>query len=358
MKQSSGVRFLSCVAVAMLISACSSSTPTPTSAPAGSAPMVSAPAASSPACSAQLTLRLQNLSTSASDWPAYIADKEGIFAKYCISVSYITLVSAPAAAVALQSGSFDAANVDLANMAPLLVQGQDFRLVVEDWTLDQVILAGKGVAAQPLSQVLPLPVGSAVGAPSAAGEGSKIWAALQKAYGGSVSDLKVVADQAGAGLISGAEKYGIVNPNTACALEQQGASPVLQFGVPGSVSQYPAAAQPLFGLHTNGYWATGAWVTANPKVVAGLQAALYEVVPWMKAHPTETAALLRASNFNLPTLSDSQFQDCVNAILPTFSAIFPDSGIPSWNAFLQQAGLTTADLPSATQWEAPGLPKS
>lgn len=352
------------VAAAMLMAGCSggngvagpSSEPLSTTGDVGetSAPGSTTPGGATEAPESERII-IQNLSNSASDWPAYIAMKKGFFAEHNIDVAFITLANAPAATTALLSGSYDVANVTLSNMGPLINDGQDFKLIVETWTMAQVLMAGKNAPATNLNDALPLPDGTPVGAVSQTGEGSLIWRFLQAGYGGDPEKVTIQVDASGSALVSGSLNYGILNPNSACVLEAQGAKPVLETGNPGDISQYPEAVRALFGLHTNGYWATGDWVTQHPKAAEGLREVITESIDWMNENPDETASILRSSDFNMPSLSDQQFTQCVTDLIPTFSPAFPAENLTAWNTFLQAVGKTDKDLPDLSTFTFPGI---
>lgn len=304
-------------------------------------------------------VKMQFTLGTATSWPAYVAEQEGFFHKNGLDVQFVSSTSAPSATAALVGGGYDVAVIDLFNTAPLLEQGQNLKLITEIWPIPEVLLAGKSGRKAGLGQLMPVPAGTVVSAPSSGGASALEVKYVQEQYGGKASDIKVAADPSGAGLLSGQSKYQWTDPATECVLTARGASLVFDMQNPtGGEPAYPKIKD-LFGLPDNGLWATGSWVSSHQKAIGGLQTAIEQADQWMVANPGAAAKLLRGDkDFNAPSLSDTQWQNCVTKISKEYSTAFPPDKVAPWSSVLQQMGVISKALPPLSNWAVSGLPSS
>jgi ABC-type nitrate/sulfonate/bicarbonate transport system substrate-binding protein len=280
----------------------------------------------------------------------YAAQQEGFFAKNHLNVALTPLASGSTTTAALASGSLDIVLVDLFNIGPLLAAGQDLRLIVQQLKIGYSILTAPGVSAKDANNLFPVPSGTKFGVASLGGAQAQLVKYIQKQYGGSSVDL--VTDPTGAGLSKSTEPYLLASPNIGCVVQTTGATKVASLL---SSSTAPAKMSTVAGLPDNGYWTSGTWADAHPQAVKEFQTAIQQATQWASANPAGLAALLRKSDqFNIPKLSDQQFDACIQALTPAWSTSFTAQDLANWNTLLTESGVVKSDLPASSKWAVAG----
>jgi ABC-type nitrate/sulfonate/bicarbonate transport system substrate-binding protein len=295
-----------------------------------------------------------------SSWLAYIAQQQGYFKSNGLNVSFVSLPAGAQATAALVGGSVDIAVLDSNNVAPLLAQGQKYKLLINAVTNFWAIVGNKSLAGKPLSQVVAALKGQSVDVPSVGGTGGRQLQAIFSAYGLSAGAVKLVADPTNASLTSGSVQAAMTDTIGACRLTTLGYPEVMNFvNPPQSKSSYPAGVQSLIGLAGLGYWSTASWADKYPAAVGHFQQAIEQATAWAKnpANAATVASLLRKSAFNLPTLTDSQWATCVGRVTAAFSNSYTASDAATWNKIVKSSGLADS-LPPTSQWLATGIPQS
>jgi NitT/TauT family transport system substrate-binding protein len=247
--------------------------------------------AGSSAGSSQATqnVRLLSYASSSLGWIGYVAQKNGYFAANHLNVSLVVLPAGAQATNALVGGALDVAELDPNNMAPLLAQGQQFKLLLgEQRTFWEMLVSGN-LANDTLSQVMQSV--TSIGAPSVGGSGGRLAQYMALAYGRSASSLSVVADPVGTALLGGHISALMADPQTGCVLQTQGPKELFDFLTPpADQSGLPAQVRSLFGSAEFGYWASTSWTNGHPQAVKDLQAALTQAINWASS-PANLAAL-------------------------------------------------------------------
>jgi NitT/TauT family transport system substrate-binding protein len=300
-------------------------------------------------------ITVQEYPGNSTSWMTYIAIQKGYFKQAGLNVQLQSLTTGTTATAAMIGGSLDIGLIDLFNVGPLLVQGQQLVDLVEQVKIGQVLIAAPGVSKADLSQTFPLKTPASVGAASVAGASALEVRYLQQAFGGNASDVKIVADITGAGLKKSIEPYLYANPNVACTFEAQGATEVGSLA--SANSSYPAAVNVMAGLPDNGYWALNSWVTAHKSQATAFQQAVIKATQWATSHVAQAAQILRASQeFNLTTLSSSQFSTCVQGISGDWSTGLTSADVAKWQTVLRTEGAIPASavLPPVAKWTLTG----
>jgi NitT/TauT family transport system substrate-binding protein len=291
-------------------------------------------------------------------WVGYLAEQQGYFAKNHLNVKFVTLPAGVQATSALVGGSLDVAELDPFNVAPVLTKGVKLDLLVGEQKSYWTLFGQKSAAGKPLNDVVKN-LGS-VGVRSVGGAAGRLGQYLAVAYGASADSVKQVADIGSAAFIGGHEPYTIADPGTACQLQAQGFPTVFSFfNPPQPKSSYPQQLQALIGAEEFGYWSTSSWANSHPAAVKDLQAALSATEQWAAA-PGNVAAVakaLRASSFNIKSVSDAQFQTCVGQTVAELSPSFTEADATTWSTALKILGLAPNGLPASSTYFAPGLPQ-
>jgi ABC-type nitrate/sulfonate/bicarbonate transport system substrate-binding protein len=163
----------------------------------------------------------------------------------------------------------------------------------------------------------------------------------------------VAADVQGASVLTGRVDAGIYNPPVTCSLDAQGLPEVFNFATSlNGTTSYPAALEALKGIPGFGYYAQSSWANSHPQVVTGFQTAIREAANWA-VQPQNAAAvadMMRKSEYNVSTLSSSQWQACSKGVTAAFSTNFSMSDVTTWNNILKESNLGFASLPSDSTW--------
>lgn len=343
------------VSAALLLTACSSSGGSgPTSSNTGAA-------ASNSAGTAKTTqIKLIDYPTSSVGWIAYIGQQKGFFQAEHIDLSLVSLPAGGTAPSALLGGSAQAAPIDLFNVAPLLAKGVKLELLANTGASFWTLVGKKGTNPDTLKQDLAAMQGKSIASPSVAGSGAQFFHLMTDAYGLGKSSVGVVADPTNATLISGKVPAAMTDDIGACRLETMGYPELMSFvSPPQAKSTYPAAVQSMIGLAGLGYWTTAKWAQDNPQAVTGFQQAVEKTVQWATdpANASAVAAMIRSSNRNVPSISDTDWTTCVQKVLSGWNVNFTAADATAWGALLKSAGVADS-LPATSEWFAPGLPQS
>lgn len=289
------------------------------------------------------------------EWPLYVASEDGYFKKNGINVNFVELPPGATTTAALASGSVDLANLDLLNMAPLLVAGKQFTDVAQMTILADVLLAGGNAPAKSFGKALPMSAGTTVGAPSANGAVAGMLKYIQSQYGGDPNSIRVVSDAPGAGLLSGSESYWFGDPEAACLLQSKGATELFNPGdVAGGDTQYPKLSL-FLGLPDEGLWGSNSWVDSHPAVIKAVQKSVDEAIAYLKSDPSKAAAALRKTRMNIPSFTSAQFANCVTSNVGALTTAFPAADASRYNTYLRELRIISTPLPPAKQWLAPGV---
>jgi ABC-type nitrate/sulfonate/bicarbonate transport system substrate-binding protein len=287
----------------------------------------------------------------------YLAQNLGYFKQNGLNANFATLTTGLSSTAALNAGSLDVIFADPASTGPLIAKGANLRLILNEQTIQWRILVPQALAGKPFADVVrQLKV---VGAPAASGGTASLIKLVEQAYGIPVGTIKVVADQSGAGVLSGSEQAVIVEPAASCILENSGLREAFSFAKakePG----YPATLQQAIGIPDIGYWVLDSYAKANPKVISGLQAGLTKAEQWAN-DPKNLARwvkIMRASPLNNKTLDDRQYTACLSSVQGSFEPHFSTADAAMWSKLVKLEGILPAGLPDPSTWLHPGIPTS
>lgn len=299
-------------------------------------------------------------------WPAYVAQKEGLFKRNGIQGKIVPVNTGPEALAALTSGQLDMVQIDAIQAAPLIAQGHSLGIVMGNNALDFSIVGGTGLGGA-----------STYPADMRALNGKTVGVL---ALGGVLQDLGIVALQ-NAGLSSNsvrweaistgglpadlaAVKSGQVNAivtsaNDNLLYQEQGGKVLLTFSRKTSdTSKYPKL-RALQGITDGGIWSTKAWMTSHPKALKEVRLSLMEADVWMH-NPKHLHALtsivkgITGIPGGLPTSKVSSF---VRDSLSMTHAAYPKSGAQAEIDFAVEFGLIKSAIP-VSQFYGSGIPNS
>lgn len=336
---------VACIATATLaLSACGSS--------GGSA--------SGPSKGASSTTKVRVLSypTSGSSWPAYIALKEGFFAKHGIDADLISLPAGQQGSAALAGGSLDVGLLDTNNMGPLLAKGGKYTLMTNANTNYWILIGNKKLAGT-TDLGTALKSLSGISVPSLGGSAAQSIGVLQRAYGISTSKLALVADPSSASFTSGRVGAYMTDTLDSCEPLDEGYPKLMDFvAPPADRASYPPDVQNLVGLAGLGYWASDSFLKDHPQLASEFQAAIAETITWAKdpANLSKVAQLFRGTTWDFPKLNDTQWTQCAQRVVNTMDDHYGDADITTWNSILKGEGI--AALPERSSFVASGVPQS
>lgn len=337
------------IAPLLALTACAGSSTTSTS----------ASAASSSKKVATTDVKLLSYSGTTISWIGYIGQKEGFFAKNHLNVTTTALPNGQQATASLIGGSVDITILDPGNSGPLLTQGQSLKLLVNGTKNYWTFVGPKGSSASNLKSQITGLKGANVTAPSTAGSGARMLRVLTAAYGVPSTDYTIVADPTDATLTSGTSAAVMTDTISACRLGALGYPSLMNFtNPPKATSSYPASVRKLIGLAGLGYWTTPTWASAHPTAVTEFQKAISQTIAWMKASKNESklASIMRASDYNVAALTDTQWNSCVKTIAQTYDPAFSKTDAKEWSSILTSIDKIPA-LPATSTWFAKGLPQ-
>jgi ABC-type nitrate/sulfonate/bicarbonate transport system substrate-binding protein len=197
-----------------------------------------------------------------------------------------------------------------------------------------------------------------MGAPAAAGGTASLTVLMEKAYGMTPGSIKVVADQSGAGVVSGAEQGIIVSPAFSCVLEaKDNLKPAFSFSQPME-SSYPAPLNEAIGIPDVAFWSEKSWVSKNPTLVKHIQAALTEAIAWVNdpANLDAWVGAMRSGPLNNKSLDDTQYKSCLQSVQGKFSPHFSTSDAQKWDQLVKDMNVLPSGLPATSQWLNPNVP--
>lgn len=299
------------------------------------------------------TIKVLEYPTSGYSWLPYIAQHEGYFKQQGITMQEVAVAQGVQATSALIAGSVDIAGLAPANVSGPLSQGQKLDFLVNGYTENWVLTGKKSFAGESLQDVVTQMEGGSVATPSVGGVGEVLFTAILAAYGIAPSKVKVAADVQGASVLSGSVDAGVYNPPVTCSLNAQGLPNVFNFATSlNGTTTYPAALEALKGIPGFGYYSQSSWASAHPKLVTGFQTAIREAANWavQPQNASAVAALMRKSEYNVSTLSNSQWLACSKGVTAAFSTNFSMSDVATWNTILKESNLGFSSLPAGSGW--------
>jgi ABC-type nitrate/sulfonate/bicarbonate transport system substrate-binding protein len=288
----------------------------------------------------------------------YLAQNLGYFKQNGLNANFATLTTGLSSTAALNAGSLNVIFADPASTGPLIAKGAPLKLILNEQTIQWRVLVPKSMTGKPFADVVKqLKV---VGAPAASGGTAALVKLIEKAYGIPLGTIKVVADQSGAGVVSGSEQAVVVEPAASCVLEENsGLGEAFSFAKPIE-SSYPESLQKVIGIPDIGYWVLDSYAKSNPKVISGLQAALTKAEQWANdpANLDQWVKIMRASPLNNKSLNDTQYTNCLKSVQGSFEPHFSTSDAQQWSDLVKQEGLLPQGLPDPSTWMHPGIPTS
>jgi ABC-type nitrate/sulfonate/bicarbonate transport system substrate-binding protein len=287
----------------------------------------------------------------------YLAQNLGYFKQSGLNATFATLTTGLSSTAALDAGSLNVIFADPASTGPLIAKGAPLRLILNEQTIQWRLLVPRSLAGKPFAQVVKqLKV---VGAPAASGGTASLVKLIEKAYGIPQGTIKVVADQSGAGVLSGSEQGVVVEPAASCILENSGLSEAFSFAKPLEQS-YPATLQQVIGIPDIGYWVLDDYAKQNPKVISGLQAALTKAEQWADdpANLARWVKIMRASPLNNASLNDAQYTACLKSVQGSFEPHFSTTDAQTWSGLVKEEGILPQGLPDPSTWMHSGIPTS
>ncbi|WP_326834711.1 ABC transporter substrate-binding protein [Amycolatopsis rhabdoformis] len=314
--------------------------------------------AAAPPANGLPTLKLVSYTSGAAAWIGYLGQKKGFFAKDGVNVQLVTLPAGAQATSALLGGSLDVANLDLNNIGPALVQGQKFKLLVNEYVNNWQIISKSADATKPLDSLLSSI--KTVGVPSLGGAGTRFVQYLAQLHGGNAQAIKYVVDPNGASQVSGSTDATATDPVGGCVLENQGFKSAFSFlDLKAPKESYPAQVQALIGLPALSYWSSAKWADDNPKAVTAFQQGVKDTIAWVKdpANGDEIASMLANTVWHVSSLPGPAWTACVKSTVKQFDPEFPPAAVDTWNTFVKATGVAPNGLPPASQWLATGAPQ-
>ena len=306
--------------------------------------------------SASNTFIMQTAPGSVLPYIGYIAQKEGFFQKNGVNVKFATLTTGLSSTAALNAGSLNVITADPASTGPLLAKSQNLEMILGEDLNQWQVLVPASEAGKPFADVIKdIKV---MGAPAAAGGTASLTVLMEKAYGLAPGSIKVVADQSGAGVVSGAEQGIIVSPAFSCVLEAKDSlKTAFSFSQPIE-SSYPAPLSDAIGIPDVAFWSEKSWVTKNPTLVKHIQAALTEAIAWVNdpANLDAWVSDMRSGSLNNTSLTDSQYKSCLQSVQGKFSPDFGAADVEKWNQLVKDMNVLPSGLPPASQWLNPNVP--
>jgi ABC-type nitrate/sulfonate/bicarbonate transport system substrate-binding protein len=287
----------------------------------------------------------------------YLAQNLGYFKQSGLNANFATLTTGLSSTAALNAGSLNVIFADPASTGPLIAKGAPLKLILNEQTIQWRVLVPKALAGKPFADVVKqLKV---VGAPAASGGTASLVKLIEKAYNIPLGTIKVVADQSGAGVLSGSEQGIVVEPAASCVLENSGLSEAFSFAKPIEQS-YPDSLSKVIGIPDIGYWVLDSYAKSNPKVISGLQAALTKAEAWADnpANLDQWVKIMRASPLNNKSLSDAQYTSCLKSVQGSFEPHFSTDDAATWSDLVKQEGLLPQGLPDPKTWMHDGIPTS
>ncbi|HVV19345.1 MAG TPA: hypothetical protein VHF06_07915 [Pseudonocardiaceae bacterium] len=287
----------------------------------------------------------------------YLAQNLGFFSEQGLHANFATLTTGLSSTAALNAGSLDVIFADPASTGPLIARGANLRLILNEQTIQWRILVPRALAGKPFADVIKqLKV---VGAPAASGGTASLIKLIEKAYNIPLGTIKVVADQSGAGVLSGSEQGIIVEPAASCILENNGLSEAFSFAK-AKETNYPATLRQAIGIPDIGYWVLDSYAQANPKIISGLQAALTKAEQWADdpANLDKWVRIMRASPLNNKSLNDQQYKDCLSGVQGSFEPHFSTQDAAVWSTLVKLEGILPDGLPDPSTWIHTGVPTS
>jgi ABC-type nitrate/sulfonate/bicarbonate transport system substrate-binding protein len=303
-------------------------------------------------------VRILSYPTSGSSWPAYIALKEGFFAKHGIQADLVSLPAGQQGSAALAGGSVDVGLLDTNNMGPLLAKGGKYTLMTNANTNYWILIGNKKLAGT-TDLGTALKSLSGVSVPSLGGSAAQSIGVLQRAYDVPTSKLSLVADPSSASFTSGRVGAYMTDTLDSCEPLDEGYPKLMDFvDPPADKASYPPAVQSLIGLAGLGYWASNSFLKAHPQLASQFQAAISETITWAKdpANLSKVATLFRGTTWDFPKLNDTQWSQCAQRVINTMDDHYGDADITTWNSILKGEGI--AALPPRASFVAPGVPQS
>jgi ABC-type nitrate/sulfonate/bicarbonate transport system substrate-binding protein len=295
------------------------------------------------------TFIMQTAPGSVLPYIGYVADKLGFFAKNHVNVKFATLTTGLSATAALNAGSLNLITADPASTGPLLAQGGNLKLILGEDLMQWQVLVPSSEAGKPFADIVKSL--NVIGAPAASGGTASLTRLIEKAYGRPTGSIKVVADQSGAGVLSGAEQAIIVSPAFSCVLEQRGLTQAFSFAKPME-SSYPKPLSDAIGTEDIAFWGLKSWADANPELVKNIQAALSEAIDWVNdpKNLDTWVTTMRGGSLNNTSLDDAQYKACLGSTQGYFNATFDDKDVQKWDGLVKEMGVLPDGLPDPSQW--------
>jgi NitT/TauT family transport system substrate-binding protein len=304
-------------------------------------------------CATMGTVRVQEWTGDIINIVPWVAEAKGLFAKHCLTVKFVPLVTGPGAITALVNGT-----IDFANLAPDIAlrsraQGVDVRLVgnmyAGHWNA-MVARKGLGVAQPSYPGLMKDLVGKKVGvtvlggtteafARSAfEGAGLDSFSATYVAVGGVTTAVPALKQ----GVVDAAMMFG-TGPELA---EAMGVGTVLLDYRKRGVG--PPAVQAMWGS-TLAWNAHGPYVEKHPEVVAAFVKANNEAIEWIR-DPQHRGELYRVIGERMPlpeSVADREqaLKRVVDVNAGLVGAGIPRSAIEGWNSYVLHLKQIKAAIP-------------
>ena len=316
-------------------------------------PPVAAPAAAQ-------KIRLVAYTTGFAPWVGYLADNKGFFKKNNLDVEFVSVAAGAQATAAMAGGSVDIANLDGLSIAPLMAGGVNMRLLVGEMKNYWILVGSKSFQGKPMSEVIRGLKDQQVAVPSLGGAGGRLTQLLAMAYGMGPDDIKLVADVLGTGFLSGQVPAYMNDPINTSLMAGQGYPVVFSFVNPVEpLATYPPDVQRMIGLAGLSYWSQADWADAHKDAIPPFQKAIAQTIVWATnpANQTELTSIMRASPFNVATMSDDQWKAAAAVGISTLQAQFSEQDRDTWNDMVAKLGIAPG-MPPTSAFFATGLPKS
>lgn len=316
--------------------------------------------------SAKSTVVIQNYAGGTNSWAGYIAIEKGFFSKHGLNAKSITTQTGPNTIAGISSGSIDLGVIDPVLAMPAISKGVDLQLVaptgVMNWSL---ISSDKSLTNGPYKDLVKSFKGMNVGSIALTGSGYITLQTMLDAAGLDTADVNTVATGNDTSTIAAIKTNkvaaGLTDPAGVYELQQDGYPIIVSLlpGVKGVATKIPSSLSKMVGLSGTGYYATPKWVKAHKSVAKKVQAAVADAIIWATnpAHLDDVAKLLRKSSYNVPSLSDTDWNGYVKLVLSGLTDFFPPSAADTWENVLV-GGKIVPSMPKMSDWVAPGVATS
>jgi NitT/TauT family transport system substrate-binding protein len=290
--------------------------------------------------------------------PVHIAEDMGIYKRYGLDPTLITVASGPAGVEALLGGSLDFVEVPTDQIMENYLKGSHLKIVVGNEVKNfYVLMARKGGAKPGSTTSYKAAMNSLKGARigvNALGSTTQIMTkVLLQDSGMSATDVTYVADGSAATELS-AWTAGAVDAQMAFTpfpeiVEAAGTGVPL---VNMSAGQGPTLLQELGGAFED-WSASSSYIKANPGIVQSFVDAQVAAINWMKNPANQKALTAEVEKYvNLSVVPQSERTAATNLMISHYSSylgytVDRGAAITAWNTYAKLAGETTATVPAS-----------